>query len=181
MRPATFTSVQLESGGEQTLDVKHGDRLQTVRARWIVDASGVAALLARKKGWWESNTEHPTAAVLVALEGREGLGQPRARGEVSRVGGRAVYGIRNTATNHIIGDGWWSWWIPLKGGDVSVGVVFDQRLVDFPQDGAKLGDRLKSFLMKHPVGAGDDRGCRVLRGGHALAQEPRLLQHHLCR
>ena len=41
-------------------------------------------------------------------------------------------GSRNTATNHIVGDGWWSWWIPLKGGDVSVGVVFDQRLAPFP-------------------------------------------------
>ena len=38
----------------------------------------------------------------------------------------------------------------LKGGDVSVG-VFD-RLVDWPQDGGKLGERLKAFLMKHPVG-----------------------------
>jgi len=63
-----------------------------------------------------------------------------------------VYGIRNTATNHIIGDGWWSWWIPLKGGDVSVGIVFDQRLVEFPSEGGKIGDRLKAFLMKHPVG-----------------------------
>ena len=40
------------------------------------------------------------------------------------------YGIRGTATNHVVGNGWWSWWIPLKGGDVSVGVVFDQRLDD---------------------------------------------------
>jgi len=50
-----------------------------------------------------------------------------------------------------VGDGWWSWWIPLKGGDVSVGVVFDQRLVDWPQEGGKLGDRLKQFLLQHPV------------------------------
>jgi hypothetical protein len=34
---------------------------------------------------------------------------------------------------------------------VSVGVVFDQRLVHWPQDGGKLGERLKAFLMKHPV------------------------------
>jgi hypothetical protein len=60
-------------------------------------------------------------------------------------------GSRNTATNHIVGDGWWSWWIPLKGGDVSVGVVFDQRLVSFPQGEAKLGDRLREFLERHPV------------------------------
>ena len=51
-----------------------------------------------------------------------------------------------------MGDGWWSWWIPLKGGDVSVGVVFDQRLVEWPQEGGKLGERLKNFLMQHPVG-----------------------------
>jgi hypothetical protein len=51
----------------------------------------------------------------------------------------------------VLGDGWWSWWIPLKGGDVSVGVVFDQRLVDWPEGEGKLGDRLKAFLMKHPV------------------------------
>ena len=61
----------------------------------------------------------------------------------------AVHSVRNTATNHVIGDGWWSWWIPLKGGDVSVGVVFDQRLVEWPQEGGKLGDRLKNFLMQH--------------------------------
>jgi hypothetical protein len=65
---------------------------------------------------------------------------------------KAVYGMRNTATNHLIGDGWWSWWIPLKGGDVSVGVVFDQRLVEFPSEGGSIGERLKTFLMKHPVG-----------------------------
>jgi hypothetical protein len=51
----------------------------------------------------------------------------------------------------VIGDGWWSWWIPLKGGDMSVGVVFDQRIVDWPSEG-RVGDRLKNFLMEHPVG-----------------------------
>ena len=60
--------------------------------------------------------------------------------------------IRDTATNHVIGDGWWSWWIPLKGGDMSVGVVFDQRIVDWPQDGGGVAERLKTFLMEHPVG-----------------------------
>src|ERR1043165_2968079 len=61
------------------------------------------------------------------------------------------HGVRGTATNHLVGDGWWAWIIPLKGGDVSVGAVFDQRLVEFPEEGA-LGDRLKRFLCAHPVG-----------------------------
>ena len=33
-----------------------------------------------------------------------------------------------------------------------MGVVFDQRLVNFPQGEAKLGDRIREFLDQHPVG-----------------------------
>jgi hypothetical protein len=62
----------------------------------------------------------------------------------------ACHGIRATATNHFVGYGWWAWCIPLKGGDVSIGVVFDQRLVRWPAEGS-LGQRLKDFLMQHPV------------------------------
>ena len=150
IRPATVSSVQLNAGGDQTLDVKHDGQTQTIRTRWIVDASGMAALLARKNGWWVSNTEHPTAACWSRWKGIKDW-DSRELALKYPEWSRAVYGTRNTATNHIIGDGWWSWWIPLKGGDTSVGFVIDQRLVDFPQDGSKLGERLKGFLMKHPV------------------------------
>ena len=150
MRPVTVTDVQLSSGKEQTVAFRNGDGTKTVRSRWIVDASGVAALLARKGGWWKSNTEHPTAAAWSRWRGVKDW-DSRELAEKYPQWASAVYGTRGTATNHVIGDGWWSWWIPLKGGDVSVGVVFDQRLVDWPQDGEKIGDRLKAFLMKHPV------------------------------
>ncbi len=129
---------------------RNGDGTRTVRSRWIVDASGVAAILARKEGWWKSNTEHPTAAAWSRWKGVKDW-DSRELADKYPSWSRAVYATRNTATNHVIGDGWWSWWIPLKGGDVSVGVVFDQRLVRWPQEGGKLGERLKAFLMKHPV------------------------------
>ncbi len=151
LRPASVTNVELASGGEQTLTIKHAGLIQTVRARWIVDASGVAALLARKNGWWRQNTEHPTAACWSRWKGVKDW-DSREFAEKYPEFASAVHSIRGTATNHVIGDGWWSWWIPLKGGDVSVGVVFDQRLVDWPQDGGKVGDRLKNFLLQHPVG-----------------------------
>jgi hypothetical protein len=61
-----------------------------------------------------------------------------------------VKATRSIATNHITGHGWWAWFIPLKGGDVSVGVVFDERLVELPP-GPTLGARLKAFLDTHPV------------------------------
>ena len=151
VRPATVSKVELVPGGEQSLEIKQGDSRRTVRARWIVDASGVSALIARKEGWWRSNTEHPTAAAWSRWSGVKDW-DSRELAEKFPDWSRAVYGTRNTATNHIVGDGWWSWWIPLKGGDVSIGVVWDQRLVDFPKDGGSIGERVKTFLMKHPVG-----------------------------
>ncbi len=150
-RPAAVSDVQLSPGGEQTITVRRGERTETVRARWVVDASGVAALLARKNGWWRQNQEHPTAAAWSRWKGVrdwDGLDLAEQYPNYSS----SVHAVRNTATNHVIGDGWWSWWIPLKGGDVSVGIVFDQRLVDFPQNGGGIGERVKSFLMQHPVG-----------------------------
>jgi flavin-dependent dehydrogenase len=150
IRPATVSRVELNEGGIQVLDIKRGEAVETLRARWVVDASGFAALLARKNGWWTPNTEHPTAAAWSRWKGVKDW-DSRALAEKFPEWAGVTYGTRGTATNHVIGDGWWSWWIPLKGGDVSVGVVFDQRLVDFPTEG-RVGDRLKQFLMEHPVG-----------------------------
>ncbi len=150
LRPATVSNVQLSPGAEQTITLKEGDNSRTIRSRWVVDASGVAALLARKNGWFVQNSDHPTASAWARWKGVKDWDSRELAEKYPEWSG-AVYGIRGTATNHVVGDGWWSWWIPLKGGDVSVGVVFDQRLVDWPQEG-KVADRLKAFLMRHPVG-----------------------------
>jgi flavin-dependent dehydrogenase len=150
LRPATISSFQLVPGGFQTFEVKQGDERRTMSARWIVDASGLAAVLARKEGWWKPNLDHPTSSAWSRWKGVKDW-DGRELTEKFPQWASAHYGTRGTATNHINGDGWWSWWIPLKGGDVSVGIVFDQRLVDFPHDGGNIGDRLKSFLMRHPV------------------------------
>src|ERR1700722_5403758 len=36
LRPASVTKVQLSPGGEQTLTVRSGEKIETVRARWVV-------------------------------------------------------------------------------------------------------------------------------------------------
>jgi flavin-dependent dehydrogenase len=150
LRPATVTSVTLNSGGEQAVSIRTGDSSMSVAARWVVDASGVAAMLARQNHWWQPNTEHPTTAVWARWTGvKDWDGEELA--EKFPEWSMACHGVRGTATNHIVGPGWWAWVIPLKGGDVSIGVVFDQRLVDWPEGGG-LGERLKDFLMKHPAG-----------------------------
>jgi flavin-dependent dehydrogenase len=149
-RPAVVQKVELAAGGRQLVQVKYQDRTETVSARWVVDASGVAALLARQNGWWRSNTAHPTTAVWSRWKGvKDWDGLELARKYPCWAS--ACYGMRGTATNHLMGDGWWAWLIALKGGDVSVGVVYDQRVVKFPTEGS-LGQRLKDFLLAHPAG-----------------------------
>jgi len=149
-RPASVGKVTLVPGGLQSLEVRHQEQACHVSARWVVDASGVAALLARQEGWWRSNTAHPTTAVWARWTGVKDWDGLELAGKFPEWSS-ACLGIRNTATNHLVGPGWWAWCIPLKGGDVSIGVVFDQRLVEWPQAGP-LGQRLKDFLAQHPVG-----------------------------
>jgi flavin-dependent dehydrogenase len=163
LRPASVTKVHLSLGGEQTITLRNGEALETVRGRWVVDASGVAALLARQQEWWRLNSAHPISAAWGRWKGVkdwDGYELAQKYPEWAAL----PYGIRGTATNHVVGDGWWSWWIPLKGGDVSVGVVFDQRLVQWPRDGGTLGDRLKNFLMKHPVASEMLADARLIEG-----------------
>jgi flavin-dependent dehydrogenase len=150
LRETTVTNVELSSAGEQRVTIKDSDNSRTLGARWVVDASGVSALLARKHGWWLPNTEHPTAAAWARWKGVKDWDSYELA-EKYPEWGSAVFGLRGSATNHVVGDGWWSWLISLKGGDVSVGLVFDQRLVDWSKDETHLGDRLKDFLMQHPV------------------------------
>ena len=151
LRPASVQNVELRPGAEQTLTVRHGEKIETISARWVIDASGPAALLARQNGWWRANTEHPTTSVWARWRNVQDWDSY----ELSRKfpgWANQCHGIRATATNHFMGDGWWAWCIPLKGGDVSIGVVFDQRRVHWPEEGS-LGQRLKDFLGKHPVAA----------------------------
>jgi flavin-dependent dehydrogenase len=149
LRPASVAKVQLAAAAEQTVEIRREGETQKVVARWFVDASGVAAVLARQEGWLRPNLEHPTTAVWARWRGVkdwDGLDLARKFPKWSM----ACHGTRATATNHFMGSGWWGWCIPLKGGDVSIGVVFDQRLVQWPDSG-QLGDRLKEFLVRHPA------------------------------
>jgi flavin-dependent dehydrogenase len=148
-RSATVGRVSLCSGGRQTVEVRRGDEKLKLSARWVVDASGFAAVLARQEGWLRQNTDHPTAAVWARWTGVKDWDSYELAQKYPEWA-MPCYGIRNTATNHIIGEGWWAWCIPLKGGDVSIGVVFDQRLMKWPEEGS-LGQRLKDFLMRHPA------------------------------
>ena len=150
LRPARITDVTLVDKGTQTVRWTAEDgRSGTETARWIIDASGVAAILARRHGWLKTNAAHPIAACWSRWKGVKSL-DGREFAERHPAWSHRAAAVRFTATNHICGRGWWSWWIPLKGGDMSVGVVYDQRITELPV-GGKVGDRLRAFLSEHPA------------------------------
>ncbi|MGA0112121.1 MAG: NAD(P)/FAD-dependent oxidoreductase [Chthoniobacterales bacterium] len=162
-RPAAVTSIALHPGGEQTLQVRTAEGPKTVRARWVVDASGIKAMLARAEGWLEPNTRHPT---LSAWSRWRGTGDWDAAGLGDRHEGwqSSYVGIRGTATNHIAGDGWWAWWIALKGGDTSIGVVLDQSCADWPEEKLPVGEKLRDFLGAHPAAREMMSGAEFVAG-----------------
>lgn len=151
IRPATVQKIALKSGGQQTVHARVNEENHVYTARWVIDASGVASLLARQEGWWRRNEEHQTATVWSRWRGVKDWESLELKKKFPQWAA-TCHGQRGSATNHLMGDGWWAWWIPLKGGDVSIGLVFDQRLLEWPE-GGHLSERLKDFLLKHPIGA----------------------------
>lgn len=150
-RPAKVRRVELQPGGQQRVFIESDAGPAELSARWVVDATGFTALLARQEGWYRRNELHPTTAVWTRWRGVRDLDGESIARRFPEWSHRCL-GVRATATNHLMGDGWWAWVIPLKGGDYSIGTVFDHRRVWLP-DGPSIASRLREFLVRHPVGA----------------------------
>lgn len=96
----------------------------TIRARWVVDASGRQARLARKLDLFRPMPEHPVRASWAYYRNVGPFD------DVDRLPG--VRCSRGLSTNHLTGYGWWCWMIPLPDGEMSIGTVWDERLTDEP-------------------------------------------------
>jgi flavin-dependent dehydrogenase len=169
-RPAKVTSLELHSDRSHMTYETYTSR-ETVSTRWLVDASGRAAMLARKLGHFQQNTEHPINAVWARFTGVKDWDSYEWREKFLDYA-NACRTSRNWATNHLMGHGWWCWIIPLRGGDVSAGIVYDSRIFKLA-DGANLGERLRAHLLSHPVGAEIFGGAQIIEGDvHAYSAMP---------
>jgi flavin-dependent dehydrogenase len=170
-RPAKVTRFELNGREGQSISVGTEGGEETFRARWLVDASGRASVIARKLGHFKPNTEHPINAVWARFTDVKDWDSYEWR-EKFRDYANACRTSRNWATNHLMGHGWWCWIIPLHGGDVSAGIVYDSRIFKLP-DGPNLGERLRAHLLSHPVGAEIFGGAQIIEGDvHAYSALP---------
>ena len=150
-RPAKVVDFALEgpAGNSVTVEKADGSRV-TVRARWVVDASGRAAMLARKRGGIRPVEGHPTSSIWVRYRGVKDLDGKEVVGtDPADPFARRVIASRRLATNHFVGWGYWIWFIPLRGGETSVGLVWDSRLLQ-PEGKTPL-EKLTSVLSGNPL------------------------------
>ena len=169
-RPAKVVKMQLGGAGSNSLEVLTGGETKHALAKWVVDASGRAALIARKRGYFEPMKEHPVNSLWARFTGVNDWDGSELREKFPKWAD-ATIAARGWATNHLCGAGWWCWIIPLKGGDVSVGLVYDERLFTPPEAGT-IGERLMAHCRAHPIGreilgeaqpiAGDERAYSQL-------------------
>ena len=150
MRPAKVTEIECGGIGRNRLKVSIGGETQEIRAKWVVDASGRAAVLARSMNLLKPLEEHPVHSIWGRFTGVKDWDGYELRKKFPRYASAARTG-RSWATNHLMGLGWWCWIIPLRGGDTSIGLVYDSRLYT-PPDGASIAARLRAHFLSHPVG-----------------------------
>jgi flavin-dependent dehydrogenase len=170
-RPAKVNQIELNGAQGQRLTVSANGTEKSVSVRWLVDASGRAAVLARKLGFFRPNVDHPINAVWARFTGvkdwdsydwRERFPQYMAACRTSR----------SWATNHLMGHGWWCWIIPLKGGDVSAGIVYDSRIFKLA-NGGTVAERLHRHMLSHPVGREIFGSAQAIEGDvHAFSALP---------
>ncbi|PYJ62941.1 MAG: NAD(P)/FAD-dependent oxidoreductase [Verrucomicrobia bacterium] len=170
-RPAKVTNLELNDGNGQRVSAAVNGGECAACARWIVDATGRTAMLARKLGYLRPNTEHPINAVWARFSGVKEWDSYDWRERFPDYANRCRT-AREWATNHLFGRGWWVWIIPLQGGDVSAGIVYDSRIFKLPE-GPSLGQRLHTHILGNPVGREIFGVARVIEGDvHALSMLP---------
>jgi hypothetical protein len=108
-------------GARHEVQVRRGGDEMRLESRWLVDASGRAGLLKRQLQLAEPNQHNANAAwfrVPVRIDIEDWSADA---GWLSRCGQRQ----RWRSTNHLVGEGYWVWLIPLSSGHHSIGIVVD--------------------------------------------------------
>jgi flavin-dependent dehydrogenase len=112
----------------------------TVDTRWLLDASGRAALLRRRFELSVDNGHHANA-VWFRMDAKLDIDSWTDDADWR---GRCTPPERWRSTNHLMGPGYWAWLIPLGSGAHSVGIVTDAAM--HPLDGMRDFDKALGWL-----------------------------------
>ena len=123
--------VVLDNSDEGTKDTNHivrfekDGRKESIQSRWLIDASGRAAFIKRKLKLEEDLGHNINAAwfrINAPIHVDRWCQDNRWQALTGKVPRRWL------STNHLMGEGYWVWLIPLASGSTSIGIVADPRL-----------------------------------------------------
>lgn len=128
-------------GAPHRFRVEADGRVEQWETRWLVDATGRSALIARAKGLRVKDVGHRVASAWGRFEGVadiDDMGPEEFRARVRHTS-------RGISTLHFCYPGYWIWFIPLKNGITSIGVVGE------PPREARLrtAEGFRAFLEEH--------------------------------
>lgn len=119
--------IRLAKSGEAlhgfALKEMESDRTIELRGRWAIDALGRRRFLQRKLKLQKAVRE-PISAAWFRVAGRIGV-DDLVPADRNAWHGR-VAEDRYLSTNHLMGNGYWVWLIPLCSGSTSLGIVFHE-------------------------------------------------------
>lgn len=130
-------------GDLHRISYEHEGVLHEAQSRWLVDAAGRASLVKRKLGLEEGN-DHEAGAVWFRIGERIDINEWST--DPAWIG-RSDPPNRWLSTNHLVGEGYWAWLIPLASGAHSVGIVFDTTL--HPIDTLNSFEKAMTWLERH--------------------------------
>ncbi|MCJ0894171.1 NAD(P)/FAD-dependent oxidoreductase [Rhodococcus sp. ARC_M5] len=136
--------VALGTGDEpHSITVTKGGSERRLAARWVIDASGRASILKRQLGLQKS-LPHEANSSWFRLEGPVDVDNWSDNAEWRD---KVPSGKRRLSTNHLMGQGYWVWLIPLASGSTSVGVVADAKVHPFTS--ISTFEKTLAFLQVH--------------------------------
>ncbi len=117
---ARIKDLAINRRGRHFVDFEQDGQPQRIHTRWVVDASGRRAFLKRKLGLQKSS---PHAANAAWFRFSKHIKVDDWCTDPSWSEGHADRTARWYSTNHLMGQGYWVWLIPLASGSTSMGIV----------------------------------------------------------
>lgn len=130
-------------GGPHAVKYERKGEAREIDARWLVDASGRAGFLKRKLELAQPNEHHANAVWLRVADRLDINDWSKDPDWLARCNPPH----RWLSTNHLCGDGYWVWLIPLASGSHSVGIVCDADT--HPIEGMNTFDKAMEWFALH--------------------------------
>jgi flavin-dependent dehydrogenase len=139
---ATIKNVELSKAGHTVHFEKEGKEFSVI-GRWVIDSTGRRGLLKRKLGL-EKESDHDVNAAWFRLGCKIDIDD----WSENKVWRDYIFpGGRRLATNHLMGEGYWVWIIPLVLDHASIGIVADPAFHPFNE--FNTYEKAMKWLEKH--------------------------------